>query len=336
MTDRRGHLAAGDPSGGTPALPPRRRRSPRRSGRARAFKYGTLAPLAALLAVLFVYPVVELVHLAFSNTTSSGTGLHEAAAGLSNFAQAFHDAIFRAAVVNNVLFIIGSSLLSTGIGIVIAVLAYYSRILRRLAQVVLLWPAIIAPVAVGVLWWMIIDPQFGALNDILKAIGLPTQGWLGSGHTALATLVVVDTWHWTPICFILAFASLQGIDRQLLEAARIDGASELRALRHVLLPMLAPTVGAILVIRVLMGTKVFDEFYLLTGGGPGTATTVLSLDLRNVFFTQLDFGYGAALGVLVAGGLLVLALVLWILRRARGRARALIGRDRRRVAGATS
>lgn len=291
----------------------RRRRSRRGSA---AFRYGTLAPLAILLALLFIYPLVELVHLAFSKTGSTGAGLTYQAAGLSNFNAAFHDATFRTALVNNALFIVGSSLLSTAIGVGIALLAFYSRRLRRIAQIVLLWPAIIAPVAVGVLWWMIIDPQFGALNDILKAVGLPTQGFLGSAHTALATLVVVDTWHWTPICFILAFAALQGIDGQLLEAARMDGASELGIVRRLLLPLLAPAIGAILIVRVLMGTKVFDEFYLLTGGGPGTATTVLSLYIRNVFFTQLDFGYGAALGVLVAAGLVVAALVVWIIRRA--------------------
>ncbi len=305
-----------------PARTVRRRR--RRRGSA-TFRYGTLAPLAVLLALLFVYPLVELVHLAFSKTNTGGVGLSYQAAGLSNFDAAIHDATFRTALVNNFWFIVASSLLSTAIGVAIALLASYSRRLRRLAQVVLLWPAIIAPVAVGVLWWMIIDPQFGALNDILKAIGLPTQGWLGSAHTALGTLVVVDTWHWTPICFILAFAALQGIDTQLLEAARMDGATEFGIVRSVLLPLLAPAIGAILVVRVLMGTKVFDEFYLLTGGGPGTATTVLSLDIRNVFFTQLDFGYGAALGVLVALGLIVAALVVWILRRARLQYRRRLG-----------
>lgn len=299
-----------------PAPPAARRRRPRRRG-STTFRYATLAPLIILMALLFVYPLVELIHLAFSKTSSSGSGLTSQAAGLANFDAALHDATFRTALLNNVWFIIGSSLLSTAIGVAVALLAFYSRRLRRLAQVVLLWPAIIAPVAVGVLWWMIIDPQFGALNDVLKALGLPTQGLLGSGNTALGTLTVVDTWHWTPICFILAFAGLQGIDGQLLEAARIDGASELGIVRRVLLPLMGPTIAAILVVRVLMGTKVFDEFYLLTGGGPGTATTVISLYMRNVFFTQLDFGYGAALGVLVAAGLLVVALVVWILRRAR-------------------
>lgn len=307
------------------SLPSPRARSWRPS-RGSTFKLATVAPLLVLLGVLFVYPVVELVHLALSTTNSSGAGLHERGAGLSNFRAAMQDPIFKAAVVNNALFIVGSSLLSTTIGICIALSAFYSNRLRRISQVVLLWPSIIAPVAVGVLWWMLIDPQFGVLNDVLKAIGLPTQGWLGSSHTALAALVMVDTWHWTPICFILAFAALQGIDVQLLEAARIDGASEAGLIRHVLLPLLAPAAGAILLIRVLMGTKVFDEFYLLTGGGPGTSTTVLSLDIHNVFFTQLDFGYGAALGVLVGGGLLVAALVVWILRRARNQARAYLVR----------
>ena len=299
---------------------------PKRSahpGQATLFKFGTLAPLIVLLALLFAYPAVELVHLAFTKTSA---GSSSSAAGWSNFRQAFGDPTFKAAVVNNVFFIIASALLSTLLGVGIALLAFYSRRLRRMGQIVLLWPSIIAPVAVGVLWWMLIDPQFGIVNDVLKAVGLPTQGWLGSSHTALAALVVVDTWHWTPICFVLAFAALQGVDAQLLEAARMDGASEASVLRYVLVPLLAPAVGAILVIRVLMGTKVFDEFYLLTGGGPGTATTVLSLDIRNVFFTQLDFGYGAALGVLVAVGLIVAALAVWILRRARLGARIAIER----------
>jgi multiple sugar transport system permease protein len=131
---------------------------------------------------------------------------------------------------------------------------------------------------------------------------------------------VLDIWHWTPLVFILVYSSLKGIDHDIIEAARVDGAPEARIYQHIVLPLLAPTIGAAALIRLTMGVKAFDEMYLLTHGGPGTATTLISLYIRDVFFDQLHLGYGAAISVLVVLAVAV-AIALVLLGRFLGRLR---------------
>lgn len=296
---RRGKGTLGQDSGAA-----RTRRGTPRTAVQGCSRFVALAPFVAFMALFFAYPLFEVVRLALSHSHINGTKLTLTFAGTANIARAFGDAIFGVAVRNNVLFIVGSTALTTLGGVWLALIASRRQGWATVLQRVLLWPSIIAPVAVSVIWWMLMSPQFGLVNDILRGLGTRGQGWLGSPHTALAVLIVVDTWHWMPICFVLAFAGIQAIDAQLLEAAQVDGASEWAATRFVKLPLLLPTIGAIVAIRVLMGSKVFDELYLLTGGGPGHATTVLSLYIQNVFFTQSQLGYGAALALVVAIGLL--------------------------------
>jgi multiple sugar transport system permease protein len=168
-----------------------------------------------------------------------------------------------------------------------------------MAKNVLLWPAVVAPVVVSVVWWLVLSGEFGTLNRMLAVAGMPAQNWLASHTYALPALALVDVWHWTPIVFIVVYAALRNVDEALLEAGRVDGASEARLIWHIVLPVLRPAIAAAGLLRVIMGLKVFDEMHLLTGGGPGLSTTVISIYIRDVFFGRFDMGYGAALGTTV-------------------------------------
>lgn len=282
------------------------------------FRIAALTPLLIFLAIFFAYPLAAVLQLAVSHAEISGTRLTLLFVGLRNFRRALNDGIFGVAIRNNIIFILGSTALTTFLGVTLALMSSRRERLARLLQRFLIWPSIVAPVSVSVIWWMLLSPQFGLLNDFLTSMRLPPQSWLGSSHTALAALIVVDTWHWTPICFILAFAGLQAIDGELREAAQVDGASERAISRYIVLPLMLPTIGAIVAIRILMGSKVFDELYLLTGGGPGHATTVVSLYIQNIFFTQGELGYGAALSMVIVLGLLcgwVVAITVRVAKR---------------------
>lgn len=126
----------------------------------------------------------------------------------------------------------------------------------------------------------------------------------------MAAIILVDVWHWTPLVFILVFTAVQGVDVSLLDAARVDGASDRQVYRHVVLPLLVPAIAVASFIRLTMGAKAFDEMYVLTKGGPGDATMLISLYIRNVFFDQLQLGYGAAVSiVVVVAALAVVGLV---------------------------
>ena len=137
-------------------------------------------------------------------------------------------------------------------------------------------------------------------------------------HSAMASIIVLDVWHWTPIVFLFVYTAVRGLDQSVLEAARVDGATYLRQVRDIILPLIAPALVGAAAIRLIMGVKAFDEMYLLTFGGPGTATTVITIYLRAVFFDSFDYGYGSALSVtvvLLVAFVLVLALVYRSVRR---------------------
>lgn len=285
------------------------------------FKWLALTPLVVFFFVFAIYPLVELVRMAFSRVDLQGGLFTWHFTGLSNIRRAFQDSVFATAATNSVVFAVATTALTVLIGTALALLVSRARLLRGLARNIFLWPAVIAPVAVSVLWLLIYDSQLGLLNKLLANVGLPGQGWLGGTNSALAAVIAVDVWHWTPIVFVFVSAALASIDEEVLDAARVDGASGWQTFRYVILPLLMPTIAVVAGIRIVMASKVFDEMYLLTQGGPGTATTVVSIYVRNVFFDRVELGYGAALGFIVTVAIVTIFLVAVLLRRLAGKSR---------------
>ena len=163
--------------------------------------------------------------------------------------------------------------------------------------------------------------DFGVINQIAGAVGLPVRDWLGSTELALAAVIVVDIWHWTPFVFLLLLAGLESLPQEVYEATKVDGASAWQEFVHVTLPLMLPTIVVTLVFRLIVAFKVFDEVYLLTGGGPGTATEVLSFTIYRRFFAEDRAGYGAAMSVVVLFAL-ALAIVVAVSSLRRGEERA--------------
>jgi multiple sugar transport system permease protein len=268
-----------------------------------------------LFLLLFVlYPTVELIRAAFSTVSTTEGGFSWEFSGLDNFYAMLGDAVFRAALLNTIIFVVGGVALQLILGTFLAVLVERTRILSSLARNVLVWPAIITPVAISVTWWLILNSEFGVLNRILEAVDLPRQAWLASTFWVLPALILVDVWHWTPVVFLLVLAGLANIDQTLYQAARVDGASEWRVFRSITLPLLAPTLAVAALVRMVLGFKVFDEIFLLTKGGPGTASEVVSSYVRKVFFEQVNLGYGAFLGLVIISVMLVLFAAFFGLR----------------------
>jgi multiple sugar transport system permease protein len=144
------------------------------------------------------------------------------------------------------------------------------------------------------------------------------QDWLGSADTALLSVILVDIWHWTPFCFLLFLAGLESLPQDVFEAARMDGAGPWQELRYVTLPLMIPTLAVTFAFRLVLAFKVFDEVYLLTSGGPGTATEVVSFTLYQRFFTEDKAGYGSAMSVAVIFLVSLLLVVALSTRRNSG------------------
>jgi multiple sugar transport system permease protein len=279
------------------------------------FAAWAVLPFALFMIVFAVYPLGQLARMSLSHVSVEQGRFSWSSAGLANFARMLGDEVAADSVVATLVFIAGAVPLTILLGTLLAILVDRAVLLVGVARNVILWPAVVAPVVVSLMWLLILSPSVGVLNKVLASLGLPAQGWLGSPTGAVVSVIAVDVWHWTPVVFLLVYTALKGIDAEILEAARVDGANERQIFWRVLLPLLTPALAAAALIRLVMGVKAFDEMYLLTRGGPGDATTLVSLHIRNVFFDRLELGYGAAFSLAVVLFVAVLLLVSAAVRR---------------------
>lgn len=290
----------------------RRRRKPGRIPS--PFVVLAVTPFALFMIVFGIYPVIQLVRMAVSDVGLVQGGFTFDFTGGQNLLRILSDENTVPVVVATFVFIVGAVVLTVVLGTALAVLLDRASFFQAFARRVLIWPTVVAPVVVSVIWLLILSPTIGVLNTVLTAFGLPAQGWLGQPIGAMASILLVDVWHWTPLVFLLVYTSLQSMDREVLEAASVDGASEVQAILRIILPMNLPAILAAAAVRLVMSVKAFDEMYLLTHGGPGNATNLVSLHIRTIFFDQLDLGYGAALGLAVILIYAAVGIMLGIVR----------------------
>ncbi len=281
---------------------------------------GWFGPLSTLPFVLLVfgfagYAWVQVVQMAFSHVRIEQGEFRWSFAGLDNFRAVARDPVALHSIVITVVFVVATVVLSVLLGLVLALLVHRTVVLKSAARLLVIWPAVVAPVVVSVIWLLVLSPNIGLLNKVLETLRLPDQGWLGTETGAMAAIILVDVWHWTPVAFLLIYGALCAIDTELIEAARCDGASEWQLVRFVQVPILRPAIATTAFIRAVMGVKAFDEMYLLTNGGPNQATTLVSLHIRDVFFDQLDLGNGAAFSVVVVVLVICVTIVLVVGRQ---------------------
>jgi len=300
------------------------------------FGFVSVLPFVVLLFGFAGYAWVQVMAMAFSHVHVQGGQFVWTSAGLDNFRAVAQDPIAVYSIVTTVLFVVATVAITVLLGLGLALLVQRSVLFKPLAQLLIVWPAIVAPVVVSLIWLLVLSPNIGALNKVLDTLSLPTQSWLGIPLGAMASIILVDVWHWTPVAFLLLYSALCSIDEDTIEAARCDGAKEWQIVAFVQVPTLLPAIATTVFIRAVMGIKAFDEMYLLTGGGPDNATTLVSLHIRDVFFDQLNMGYGAAFSVVVV--LLVALTVIAVVatRASLGRWRSRPRTDHARVAVASS
>jgi multiple sugar transport system permease protein len=261
-----------------------------------------------MLVLLTVVPMLNLFAMALAEISVSRGQTEWVFRPLANLSLLLDDTQFLTATLNTLLFTVLSVSVELVLGIGLALLAASVRRGKGWIRTVTILPILVSPVAIGAMWRLIYSYDFGPLNQILEAFGLAKVGWLSETSIALLSVVVVDVWHWTPLVFLILFAGVEGLPREVIEAARIDGANRRQLLRHIVLPLLAPAIAVAFIFRSIAAFKVFDQIVLLTGGGPGTATEVLSLRLYKVFFEQNVMGYGALLSVVTIA--MILAFLL--------------------------
>lgn len=219
--------------------------------------------------------------------------------GLDNYAEALGDQRFREALVHTLLFTVASVTLELALGCVLALAMNRAFRGRGLVRAAILVPWAIPTVVAALIWRFMFDGDSGIVNAALASVGVTPPVWFVDRFAAWVPVVLGDVWKETPFVALLLLAGLQGIDPSLYEAARIDGASAWRQFRHITLPLLKPALLVALIFRTRDAFRVFDLVYVMTGGGPGTATEPIALYTFTSLLQNLRFGYGSALSVLV-------------------------------------
>jgi multiple sugar transport system permease protein len=247
-----------------------------------------VAPALLVLAALSIYPLLYLIKVSLTNAH----GLT-----ISHYARLFHDPLFAVAAGQTVLYAAVALTLEFFLGLALALLVDSLTRGRALVRVALLAPMLLPPVVAAVIWRLIYNPQFGMLNGILRQLGFNTANltWTSGRDSAMLSVILVDVWEWTPFLFLLLTAGLQAIPAEPLEAARVDGATYWQTLRDVILPLLKPTILLALLLRSMDLLRIFDQIFLLTQGGPGSATETASLYIYRTAFRFSNFGYAAAM-----------------------------------------
>jgi len=275
----------------------------------RGFKHWSLAPAALVFLLLTLYPIVNLVRMSVSTVEFSAGTVHWTFTPLRNVALLLGDTVLAAAVVNTAIFVVVAVALEVALGLALALLVARLDRGKGLARTVMILPILVPAVAIGSMWKLMYNYDFGVFNQALVALHLSPVNWLGSSHVALAAVIAVDVWHWVPFVFLILFAAVEGAPSDLIEAARIDGATPWQITRRVIVPLLKPAIAVAVIFRAILAFKTFDEVFLLTSGGPGTATELVSLHLYKVFFEQNQLGYGALLSLTIIAAIVAFLAV---------------------------
>jgi ABC-type sugar transport system permease subunit len=230
--------------------------------------------------------------------------------GLRNYGEALSDPRFRGAIAHTAAFALASVTLELAVGLLLATLVHGITRGRGIVRTAMLLPWAIPTVVVGLVWRFLFESPGGLVNTTLVRIGATAQRpvWFAEPLAAWLPLVLADVWKTTPFVAILLLAGLQAIDHALYEAAQMDGASAWRQFTEITLPLLKPALLVTLIFRTIDAFRVFDVVYVMTAGGPGTATEPIALYTFSALFENLRFGYGSALSVMVFGVTLLLAL----------------------------
>lgn len=268
-----------------------------------------LAPAGLVLVAVALLPSLYVLWLSLEDyALVAGAGRF---VGLDNYARLARDARFWNALGNTAYFTIVSVALEMLLGLLMALLLQRAFRGRGVLYALVLLPWAVPTVVSARMWEWMYNADYGVLNYLLGA----QVNWLGSPAWAMHAAILMDVWKATPFVALLLLAALQGIPRELYQAAAIDGARPWTVFRRVTLPLLAPVMLVVLIFRTIDAFRVFDAIYVLTGGGPANSTETLSIYAYKVLFQTLEFGYGSAIAVVVLACVaLLIALYARLLR----------------------
>ncbi len=254
-------------------------------------------PALLLFTIFIYYPITQGIKFSFTNW--NGYSAHFSFVGLEKYVYMFTDAKMYKVILNTLIYGLGSTLFQNILGLAYAMFLNGKIKGKSILRMIVYFPAIIAPLIMGYIWYFIFRYNGGSLNDILILLGQKPVDWLGQGMRAVLLITLVNTFQYMGVSMMVYLAGLQAIPKDYLEAADVDGASGLYKFFHITLPLLMPAVTISIVLNIIEGLKLFDVIISMTNGGPGYASHSLSTMMSDLFFASQDAGYAAALGNLM-------------------------------------
>ena len=277
-----------------------------------SMRWRFLVPLIVAILLVDGFPLAYALVGSFQRFLLSGTDLSRPFIGLDNYVAFLTSPAFGNAAWNTLVLSVSVVTIETVLAFGLALLLTLPGLRFRTGYLlVLMVPLLLSPVAVGLAWRLILHPDLGILNWVLGLVGIPKMAWLGDANLALPTIIAVDVWHETAALVLMFYAGLSALPREPLEAARVDGATNLQSLRHMTVPLMMPIIVVAVLIRLVSAVKTYDLVYILTRGGPGTATETTSfLIWRTGLAGPLDIGQAAAGSVVLLIAIVALTVLL--------------------------
>lgn len=273
--------------------------------------YLLLVPSLILVCAVVLYPVADGIILSFREMRLTRPGLGTPFVGLRQYQKLIHDPVVHTAAVNTLVWVVVGAVSQFVLGLVAALALNRPLPGVKIARVLVLLPWLMPSVVVAYMWNLMLDSRLGVINDLLVRIGIldSYRAWFADPSTALLTVLVAELWRWFPFFALFLLAGLQAIPQELYDAAALDGAGHWDQFRAITWPLLMPLIVAATVLRVIGLVNSPDLLIVLTNGGPGFSTQVLSLYAFQTAYQSFNFGYAAALSVVLLLVLIVFTVV---------------------------
>jgi multiple sugar transport system permease protein len=275
-----------------------------------------IAPALLILILIVIFPLIYSLAYSFTDLElkKPQTGIF---VGLANYKYSILDKTFWGTTLTTAYIISIAVTVEMLLGIVVASLLNakikYKKIFgKNFFRLAFIIPMLIPPIVIGYMFKFMFNEYFGIITYLTNTIGLPTISWLTNPRLAQLLLMIVDIWRWTPFVILFVLSGLEGIPDEIKEAARVDGASTGRIFLLIILPLLRPIFLLTLLFRIIDGLKLFDEIYVLTGGGPGRATETFTFYLYDVALKYTKVGLGASMSFII---LIIISLLVLMLTR---------------------
>ena len=265
--------------------------------RRRLMPYLFVAPNMLIFLTFIIWPAIRGFQISFLDSIDGRTFTP---VGTGNYRAIFGDPTVAEVAKNTVTFVVFYVIISVILSIAFALIVNEQQFAKGFFRAILFLPVMLSPVVVGLIWNDVLDRKVGPLNALLEAIGGGSPGWLVEPKLGMIAVIFVGVWVHLGFYSIILLAGLQGIDRSLLEAAAMDGATRTQIIRTIILPLLKPTTLVILILATIHGFQSFDFIYTLTGGGPfGATTLIVQYIYDRAFQTPIQYGLGSAAGVIL-------------------------------------